>query len=154
MAKNYSKVLCARDNVVPFLSGEEPVPSPPGVMNNIRKRTGRCKRRLLVDNKQPAISTATPRQFKGLNPVAVVLGHDALDLGDDLSAVETVWLLTFDNIDAFWLLPLVQVEGLFFVAKFKNLFYDWLRTAPDSRCAPFTFHAFGALLTRLTASLT
>eukprot|EP00435_Cladocopium_sp_Y103_P017442 s3998_g4.t1 len=79
--------------------------------------------------------------------------HAALKLLYSCDRGETVTHCIADVADAFWLVPLHQLERKYFVAKLKGkCYYIFLRTAQGSRGAPLTFAVLMALATRFVQS--
>jgi hypothetical protein len=136
--------------------GGDPVLSKLGLI--IKTRNGKAKARLILDTKQSGIKYVTgkcqrvtlPRLF---DAVLRLLSLMALtpSLGGDVSA------FVLDFSDAFWQIPIADIELRFFcvtsLIRSVRKYMVLLRAAQGSRAAPLLWARLAALLMRLTQSL-
>ena len=79
----YLRAFSTLEEAKQFVDGEI-VLSQLNVIEKVNPATGRKKRRLILDSKKPGITKVTSRTHKGVNPRAIDLIHDGLELSDDL----------------------------------------------------------------------
>ena len=154
--KGYLSVHDSLESCKVELGGEAPVLSRLGCIvkqkiNEFGQQVS--KTRIILDAKQSGITNATDRKYKSELPRIVDAVHDLLSLMSTIKPGESITQMVADITDAFWLIPLHPVERTFFVAKFRNQYLIFRRTAQGSRTAQLTFASIMALATRFLQSL-
>ena len=109
--------------------------------------------RIILDAKQSQVTRATRRLYKSELPRISDAVYDLLALMSTARPGEIVTQFVADIVDAFWLIPINKDEQRFFVARFRNNFLVFNRTAQGSRTAPLTFAAIMSTAGRLLQSL-
>ena len=155
--------LIAAGFVLPFDSlddctrylGEKPVLSKIGLI--VKMRAGKMKKRIVLDAKRSGISGSSTKLERVILPRATDPAWDMLDLMSKdghaaYSSDDDYEWLVLDFADAFWMIPLLERERRFFVAKFRGRYLVFLRVAQGSRGAPLIWCRVAALVMRLTAS--
>eukprot|EP00435_Cladocopium_sp_Y103_P022772 s4904_g5.t1 len=107
------------------------------------------KTRIILDCKRSLVSRAAKRTHKAVLPR---ISDAVFSLLSSMSSGEEVTMLVADVTDAFWLIPLHQHERKYFVARLRNNYYIFTRTAQGSRGAPLTFAAVLSTAARWVAS--
>ena len=154
--KGYLSVHDTLESCKAELDGEAPVLSRLGCI--VKQKVNEfgqqiSKTRIILDAKQSGVTNATDRKYKSELPRIVDAVHDVLSLMSTLKPGETITQMVADITDAFWLIPLHHSERRFFVAKFRNQYLIFRRTAQGSRTAPLTFASIMAMATRFLQSL-
>ena len=126
--------------------GADPVISKLGCIT--RRRFGKTKRRLILDSKRSGVSRAAGVAYRSVLPRVLDLVFDTLEMMVDIPSDEDILFMVLDFIDAFWLLPLSQLERRYFVARLRGRYLVWCRTAQGSRGAPLSWAAFASLVMR------
>ena len=144
------------DEVRSYL-GKDPVLSKLGciVKEKLNVETGQVtkKTRIILDCKRSMVSQYASRRHKSVLPRVTDAVRSALKLLWSCNHDEGVTLFIADVSDAFWLLPLHRSEQRFFVARLRNKYYVFLRTAQGSRGAPLTFSVIMSLASRFVQSI-
>ena len=124
------------------------------VKEKVNTDTGQATRktRIILDCKKSQVSRYASRSHKSALPRVTDAVQSAMKLMHSCCAQESVTLFIADVADAFWLIPLHHKERRYFVAKLKEKFYVFLRTAQGSRGAPLTFSVIMALAARFVQS--
>ena len=147
---NYVARLNTYDECVLFVKGK-PVLSKIGCITKVSR--GKIKKRIIVDAKQSKVSKAARLKFRSILPRVLDVVFDALELLSDLPEDEDLEAFVLDFVDAFWHLPLRDVERRYFVTKFKGKYLVWLRTAQGSRGAPLSWAALAGLVMRCAVAV-
>jgi hypothetical protein len=151
--KGYMTKCDTLQQVRALLGGRDPVLSKIGQI--VKTRKGRTKRRMILDIKESGVGRATRKTYRVVLPRVTDAVRDGLE---SLSEVlpdddETLEYLVLDFVDAFWQIPLAQLEKRYFVGQHRNCYYVFNRTAQGSRNGPFAWGSLAALGARLTQSL-
>lgn len=154
--KGFLTVCDTLDDCKKLLGGENPVLSKLGciVKTKVNDRGQPVtKTRIILDAKQSQVTRATRRLYKSELPRISDAVYDLLALMSTARPGEIVTQFVADVVDAFWLIPINKDEQRFFVARFRNKFLVFNRTAQGSRTAPLTFAAIMSTAGRLLQSL-
>eukprot|EP00435_Cladocopium_sp_Y103_P050142 s2443_g15.t1 len=140
------------DEVREFVGGE-PVLSKLGCIKKAKLNmdTGEMnyKTRIILDCKRSQVSKIARRTHKAVLPRVSDAVHSLLA---SMSSGDNVTMLVADVTDAFWLIPLHFSERKYFVARLREKYYVFTRTAQGSRGAPLTFAAVLSVAARWVAS--
>lgn len=154
--RGYLAKFSSLEEVTQFL-GQRPILSKLGCIKkdqyNVDTQTWSHKTRIILDCKRSLVSKAASRTHKSVLPRVSDAIQSTLQMMMDASAEQSITFFITDVEDAFWLLPLRREERRFFVARLRNVYYVFLRTAQGSRCAPLTFAAVIGLAARWVQSL-
>lgn len=131
-SKGYFAKFQTLEEATMFL-GQQPILSKLGCVKkdkfNLDTQSWSRKTKIILDCKKSLISKAASRTRKSI--------QSTLQVMTDNGAEQSITFLIADVEDAFWLVPLRKEERRFFVARLRDAYYVFLRTAQGSRCAPF-----------------
>ena len=136
------------DELKAFL-GTEPILSKFGLV--VKERNGVMKKRLILDAKSSGITGVASKHERILLPRILDVAHNVLNL--QAEGTDDVELFILDFADAFWLLPLAEVERKWFTSKLRGKYFAFLRNAQGSRNAPLGWGRLAAMLGRVTQSI-
>ena len=154
-SKGYLHECQTLGEVTQFL-GAKPVLSKLGciVKEKYNKDTGQNtkKTRIILDCKRSRVSEYATRLHKSVLPRVTDAVQSAMKMLNSCNEDESISWFIADVSDAFWLIPLHQLERKYFVAMIGGRYYVFLRTAQGSRGAPLTFSVIMALAARFVQS--
>ncbi len=137
--------------------GADPILSKFGCVTRerINSLTGEksVKKRIILDPTESLVTAASARTFRIVLPRVTDAIHGTLQQCADLAGDEQVEFFVMDVEDAFWLIPLLFKERVYFVGKLRGKYLVFLRTAQGSRAAPTTWGAVMSMAARCVQSL-
>jgi hypothetical protein len=99
------------------------------------------------------VNASSTQSERIILPRVIDLVNDILDLLQDASDDEEVWVLVIDIQNAFHLLPLMDSEKRFFCTEVDGQFQLYHAMLFGPKAAPSAWGRFGALLSRLTQTI-